>query len=274
MRRWTLLGVAGGIFFIASCAHKIIPEPVGYTAAKFWKDQKTRRTLLKQASAKLSLSYRDPKQGFTGKGQGVWSLPQKGRLEVRDPFGRLQYVVVAGPKAFSAFYPGDGTWFKDDESGRGYFKYFIGVDQSFGEMTGWLLGILPDSAAESFDSWSWIPREGVYEGKLRAAGGAMAIGIDPNTSAMVWARTDRGGGFSVEYSGFSPCCGGATLNVKSDSTALARSVRLESSRTGQAIESDWQDIDPLKKSPDAASFEFTPPSGAKLTPLPKPAKAS
>lgn len=268
--RGIIAAILAGAALVAGCAHKIFPEPAGYSVSGFWKDQKARRSLLRQAAAKLSLSYRDPKQGFSGKGQALWSLPQRGRLEVRDPFGRLQYVLVASPKGFSAFYPGDGTWFRDEAAGRDYFRHFIGVDQTFGEMTGWLLGILPDSAGESLDAWAWLPRQGVYEGKLRAGGWSITMGVDPQNDSLRWARAERdGAGFFVEYGSFSPCCGGGGVNVRTETTPLARSVRIESLKTGQAIESEWQELSPVKKTPEGERFEFKPPAGAKPTPLPK-----
>lgn len=258
-----------GAFFLllallAGCTHAPPRQPTGLTAAEFWKEQATRKGVTAAFSAKLKLRYEAHKEGISGKGRLLAQAPGGFRLELRDPLGRVQYLVTLSGQEFAAYYPTQKRAYTDRQAGTQYMKRFLGFPFSFRDLESLLVGVLPPSLAEDkFDSWGWVPAEGVYRGVAAKGGAVLVCDVDPDTAAIRSLRWESGRETAtVTYGDFSPCCGGQK------SIRLGDSVSVALKQAASKVEAEWDDIAPLDIAKGDDVFKLAFPPDVRHTALP------
>lgn len=252
------------LLILVSCVHKPPRQPSGLKASDFWNDQRLRREAARLLSAKLQLRYQGRSESVSGKGRMLSQLPDHLRLELRDPLGRVQYLVTVNGERFVAYYPTQKRAYLDKQSGAAYMKRFLGVGFTFKDLQSLLLGLLPPGAkAEKFDEWGWAGAEEEYRGQLKRDGERLVVDVDPDSAAireLTWeTKSDVA---HVTYSDFAPCCGG------DKSIRLAAVVTVGLGRTASKVEAEWDDITQLDAPKENEVFTVALPEGVQQIFLP------
>lgn len=237
-----LLGAFSALLiFLGGCTHLPPRQPTGLTANDFWKDQVLRRKLTGSISAKLRLRYEAHKEGISGKGRLLTQAPNQLRLELRDPLGRVQYLVTLSGSQFAAYYPTQKRAYRDSSGGMQYMKRFLGFPFSFRDLESLLVGVLPPSiSSDRFETWGWVPDKEVYRGVSSKDGAVLVCDVDPDTAAIRSLQWESGKEVAiVTYSDFAPCCGG------SQSVRFGDSVSVQLKLAASKVEAEWDDIAPL-----------------------------
>lgn len=248
------------LLLVTACAHLPRRSPTGLTPAAFWIAQQTRVTVLSKISGKLNVRYSGKKQSVSGRGRILVQGPQKVRLELRDPLGRLQYVLTLDGKDMVAYYPSQKTAYLDDRAGTEYLREFMGIDVSLSELESLFVGIIPPlSPRNAFASWDWDPEAGYYRGVLdQTKGQKVTAWVDGEHGALRDLELDSAAEkIRVHYSDFSSCCGGT------EAVPLASTVAIELERSKVSMEVEWQDIEALGQPRGAEVFQASLPGDVK-----------
>jgi outer membrane biogenesis lipoprotein LolB len=258
------------VFVLASCVHKPPRQPTGLKESEFWKEQTTRSDAVKFLSAKLQLHYQGRSESVRGKGRMLSELPDRMRLELRDPLGRAQYIVAVSGERFTAYYPTQKRAYFDKQSGTAYMKRFLGVGFTFKDLQNLLLGLLPPGAkAEKFDEWGWAVAEEVYRGRLTRDGEKLVVDVDPDTGAireLTWEW--KGDVAHVTYGDFAPCCDGMRKTLNEKPIRLAAVVTVGLDRAASKVEAEWDDVTRLDAGMDSEIFSLALPEGVQKVLLP------
>ncbi len=137
------VGYLGIVLLLACCAHAPPKSPTGLKLDSVLRDQSKRLTLAKALAGKMWLHYEGKKESGTGQGWVISQLPGESRLELRDPLGRLRYLVVLNGQQFMAVYPTERIAYLDEKAGSAYLERLLGSDFSFRDLQLIFLGILP-----------------------------------------------------------------------------------------------------------------------------------
>lgn len=214
------------------------------TTDRFWQDQKTRALEAAQISAKVHLSYQGKRQKVSGLGRIV-TQPEKLRLELRDPLGRIHYLAVLNGSQFTAHYPRQKLAYQDQKFGGAYVLDFLGIDFTFAELHTLLLGILPERLGRRFETWYRDTSDGLYRGILTSGSYRVSAAVDPNTAALkALELASASGKILIAYSAFQPCCHGIS---SSSSVRVAQVVDLKLDRAKTALAIEWDKISPLEE---------------------------
>ena len=253
--RTVLLFVLVGI--LSACTHLSPRKPTGLTAGAFWKAQAEKNLRLSSILAKLRLRYETRNEGISGKGRLVTHLPRNLLLELRDPLGRVQYLVALENENFLAYYPSQKKVYVDTQEGKPYLKKFLGFSFSFRDLRALLVGVIPSPlVTNQFESWEWKEGEGVYRGKIQKGPLQATCDIDPDTAAIrtfSWVNGEETA--KVTYEDFFPCCADASNGA----FRLAGSVGVHLDKVNSRIEAEWEEVSQFEgKSPELFKVNLGP----------------
>lgn len=262
MKRLLFAGLLG---LMAACAHQAkVENPIQpLEAADFWRDQTARRAFLGSFSGKLKMGYEGKKQSISGKGRIVGNYPQSFRLELRDPIGRLHYVLVQKGSAVVAYFPRNKQAGRENASGRTYFKRVLGTGIAFNDIVAIAAGILPPKWEKAkFTSWEWDKEQGAFRGLLEQGGEKATVWVDSaNTAIQSLVMDVAGETVEAEFGDREPCCetpGGFHLGYEAK-------LKLPKQQTSVAV--TWDTLSRPTQEIPATAFEFTPAQGDKVSDL-------
>jgi len=244
---------------VLGCGHIPKKEPVGYGPRQFWKDQSLRLAKLNQFSAKIYLGVRGRGAKGSGSGQMIAQLPDRFRLEIRGPIGRLQFVAAQNGRNLTAYYPQEAKAFLDGGGGRAYLQKMAGLNMEFGVLQYVFIGVLSyPTVPKSFKSWQWDSRAGLYVGKIEQSGTEIEVWVDPQLSAIRKVLiTENEIETQIDYSEFK-----RTSSQKlGAAVALARRVIVENKKLETSVNVQWKAMNPLRRTPKASVFQVKLPSG-------------
>ena len=256
------------VLFVGCSHHKVREKPFQAVQPNmFWQDQSDRRAFLSGFSGKLKLTYDGKSQSVSGKGRIVGKFPNLFRLELRDPIGRLHYVLTSKGSDLAAYYPRNRQALKDSSSGRLYFRRVLGSPFAFPDLAAFFVGVLPDRwDRKKFSSWAWDPEKGAYRGILEQDSEKLTVWVDSEfvgISAIQWETPAET--IDAEYTGFEPCCEGGDKVKNLFRLASEVRVRIPSQQT--AVEVSWSGLTRPSQEIPATAFELTPAPGDKVLEL-------
>ena len=216
-------------------------------------------------NGKIRLSYQGRKQSVSGKGRILTQVPAQVRLELRDPLGRVAYLLALNGKKFTAYYPSQKRAFLGEDSGNEYFRSSLGLEAGFDELQRMLLGLLPDRVGRGpFTSWDWDDEKGAYRTEVKRGEMLWRVFVDGKTAALrelaLESPTET---FHVQYSDFEPCCG--AMRMGAVKVALAGTVLVSMERAGTAVELQWEDIEKIASPRGGEAFQISLPEDVKKT---------
>jgi outer membrane biogenesis lipoprotein LolB len=259
----SLLALAAAALF--GCAHKAVVEsPVQpLEPSDFWRDQTARRALLGGFSAKLKMSYEGRKQSVSGKGRLVGNYPRSFRLELRDPLGRLHFVLTQKGTSVVAHYPRNKQAIRDNTAGKAYFKRLLGVATPFTDWVALFAGVLPAKWEKvRFSRWEWDRDQGAFRGDLAISGEKLTVWIDSANTAiqsLVWEAGEER--IEAQYTDREPCC----ENKAMFTLGYEANVRMPRQKTSVAV--TWETLTKPSQEIPATAYEFQPGAGDKVLDL-------
>lgn len=258
MRAW-VLGVA--TLFLVGCASAPPRQPTGLGEKAFWNDQARRAAKLRNVNGALGVRYKTKQTNVGGRGRIASSLGEGLRLELRDPLGRVRFLVSLKGARFAAYYPSEKKAYVDSEHGTRYLRQFLGVGASFEEVQDLFFGVMPRTfGLKKLDTWDWDANRGAYLGTAKLRNGALRVWVHPDHGAIEMLQAQRGNDVvEVRYSDFLPCCG-------KGSPALANVVVLEPEHRRTSITAEWDDLSPVGTL-NASTFTWEAPDDTTVTEL-------
>ncbi len=253
------------LLLAAACSHSpTLRTPLRPLMVRdLWEDQSVRRQALGAFTGKLEMSYQGKKQSVSGKGR-IWGRHAgMFRVELRDPLGRLHYVLTNQQAELVGYYPRNHQAFRENTGGRVYFRRLLGVSLPLSEMVGLFAGVLPPNwqAVKPLE-WEWDLHRGAFRADWEQGGEKLTAWIDSENVAirsLVWTRKDQT--IEVDFSGFENCCEGKN----SFSLAYEAKVRMPSQNTSVSVE--WDSLAPTTQQMAPTVFEYHPLEGDKVTEL-------
>jgi outer membrane lipoprotein-sorting protein len=262
LRKIVLVSLVG---LLSACAHHPkVENPVQpLEAADFWRDQTARRAFLGTFSGKLKMGYEGKKQSVSGKGRIVGNYPQNFRLELRDPIGRLHYVLIQKGSSVVAYFPRNKQAGRENNSGRTYFKRVLGTGIAFNDIVAISAGVLPTKWEKvKFSTWEWDKEQGAFRGVLEQGGEKVTVWVDSANTAIQSLVMDMAGEtVEAEFTDREPCCetpGGFHLGYE---------AKLKLPKQQTAVGVTWDTISKPTQDIPASAFEFTPAAGDKVSEL-------
>jgi hypothetical protein len=212
----------------------------------FWKSQNRKQEETQFTQSKIRIDMVEKKRSLSGTGT-LLANPDGLRLEVRDPLGRLQYLVgLQSKKDFIAYYPSQNVAYLDGVQGARYLREFLNLGMSFSELKELWWGVLPFSKGEArLESIKNAEKKGQYWISLgKAAIQAEAL-VDSETGDLLklnWRSPSFEADF--EFSDFARCC---QEHISEDELPrVARNVFLKNGKQDSEIELQWVEIFPAK----------------------------
>jgi hypothetical protein len=255
----------GLLFFISGCANVPPAKPTGLKPQDFWREQSLRSGEVSHLTAKLLLEYQGRKESASGQARVIAQLPNHFRLELRDPLGRVRYVVALADKQFIAYYPTLHKAYLDETGGRSYLKNLIGTDISFAELQGLALGLIPKSlSVDDIKSWEWDGGRGQYVGNYQSSERAVTVFVDPVRAVLkgLWIKSTEAGLTKFEFSEFAGCCGAVgRIGKGARSISLAHAVALTQDQSHSTLDIEWRELESLDKPKPESIFRETLPEG-------------
>lgn len=230
--------MAAAFLVLAGCASTPPRQPTGLGEKAFWLDQAKRSAKLKNVNGAIAVRYKTKQTNVGGRGRIASTLGDGMRLELRDPLGRVRFLVSLRGSRFAAFYPSEKKAYVDSEHGTRYLRQFMGVGASFEEVQDLFFGVMPRTfRITRLDGWDWDATKGAYVGSAKLPkGGALKVWVHPDHAAIEMLQAQRGNDVvEVRYSDFSPCCG-------KGSPVLANVVVLEPEHRRTSITAEWDDL--------------------------------
>ncbi len=253
-----------GFVFAVGCAHKqVIDKPLReIRPAMLWKDQAKRRAFLSEFSGKLKMAYEGKDQKVSGKGRIIGRYPGAFRLELRDPLGRLHYVLTVKNELAIASYPRNRQAVRDTSGGSAYFQRVLGVSIPFNELASYFAGVIPLRWEKVPMAWEWDSEQGAYRGEMKREGEALTVWVDSGNVALQRASWERGDEtLEATFSDFSECCG-----PEGKGFFLGYEVRVQWPSQRASVDVTWDTLDKSKALIPATAFEFQP-NGEKIIEL-------
>jgi hypothetical protein len=167
-----------------------------------------------------------------------------------------------------AYYPSQKTAYLDDQPGNRYLKKYLGANWAFEDLQGFMLGILPGSAGQTFASWDWDEERGEYRGALSWKGRRLTAWVDPVRALLTAIKIEEPDQHvKIDYTDFRLCCGsvGRIGNDKLVSIGQGVAIRMEESAT--LLEIDWNEIKRLDHHYEPEVFQAVLPDEVKKVPL-------
>ena len=251
------------VLMMAGCAHTPPRQPTGLKAADFWSKQRERRAAISRLQAKVHVRYQGPRESVSGKGRLLFDFPDRLRLEIRDPLGRLQYLAAVDREAFTAYYPSQARAYRDAQAGRAYVRRFLGIPLSFRDLQSVFLGVIGDATGVgSFTEWEWVPDRGQYRGVGSVGATRVICHVDPDTALPVEVEWETGGErLSVHYADFENCCAGPPI-------LLAHEVEIAVESGGTRVATEWGAVERVKDKIQGQAFKVLIPDGVAVVALP------
>lgn len=263
MQNFGVVFLSAMVIFLGGCAHKrVLESPIQpVEPAQFWQDQAARRTTLTAFTGKLKMGYEGKKQDVSGKGRILGQLAGSFRLELRDPLGRLHYVLTNKQLELVGYYPRNHQAFRDSTGGKAYFKRVLGIAIPFSEMVCLFAGTLPPRWEKAkLVKWEWDKEKGAFQGIWEQGGETITAWVDSGNKAMqalVWKRLDQT--IEADFADYDSCCKGRT----DFALAFETKVRIPSEQT--AVQVTWESLAPSTQEMPVSAFEFQPGPGDKLS---------
>jgi hypothetical protein len=260
-----VLGVWSVGILVSGCVSKPpVEAPLRQvTSRDFLRDQAERRRVLQDFSGKLKLSYVTQSNPVSGSGRIVGFSLDRIRIELRDPIGRLQYVLTKQGERVAAWFPRNQTAMTENTGGRAYFEQVLGAPWSLGDLAALFMGRLPAAwESKPMKQWKWDPEKQAYRGLFEEGMQSLIVWVEPkhtSIQSLLWNLGDRS--LSVEYDDLDLCC------EPQPSFKLAHKVDLKLPKEGSEVGVVW---DSLRKSAQPAPlsvFDFQPAPGDKVTEL-------
>jgi outer membrane biogenesis lipoprotein LolB len=224
----------------------------------FWKSQEKKREETQFTQSRIRIDLVEKKRSLSGTGT-LLSNPDGLRLEVRDPLGRLQYLVgLQSKKEFVAYYPSQNVAYFDGAEGAHYLKEFLNLGMSFSELKELWWGVLPFQKGEArLESIKNSEKSGQYWLLLgKAAIQAEAL-VDVETGDLLklkWRTPSFEADF--EFSEFARCC--QEHISEEELPRVGRNVFLRNGKQESEIELEWVEILPAKRQ-EKGMFEVEVP---------------
>ncbi len=253
---WRLFRIAPLLWILGGCAHHArVEKPIrALVVADLLRDQSVRRGYLESFSAKLKMGYESPKQNVSGKGRLVGKYPQLFRLELRDPLGRLHYVLIQNGASVTAHYPRNQQAVKESASGKKYFERILGAPVSFDEIVALAAGVLPTKWEKApVLNWGWDKEAGAYRAEFVLAKERLTVWVDSANTAIQSLRLETPNGpVTAEYQDREPCCDTKTAFY------LGYEVRIRLDRQESSVNVTWDALGKPTQDFAASVFEFVP----------------
>jgi outer membrane lipoprotein-sorting protein len=250
------------LLLVAACAHhpKVETPIQPLEVADFQRDQGARRAFLGSFSGKLKMGYEGKKQSISGKGRIVGNYPQTFRMELRDPIGRLHYVLIQNGTSVTAYFPRNKQAGHENASGRVYFKRVLGLGIPFNDIVAIASGVLPPKWEKvQFTSWEWDKEQGAFKGVLEQGGEKATVWVDSANTAMQSLILETGGEtIEAEYSDREPCC------ETQAGFHLGYEVKVKMPKQQTAVLVSWDALSKPTQDIPATAFEFTTAPGDKV----------
>jgi Domain of unknown function (DUF4292) len=253
--------------FFAGCAH-VAKKPTGLRPSEFWKDQTVRHYELNKISAKLSLRLEGKKEKVSGPGRMVAQFPKEVRLELRDPFGRVQYLVTLSEPHLVAYYPTQKLAYLDEHAGSRYLKKYMGANWTFQDLQSFILGMLPESTGQTFETWDWDEGRGEYRGQLSWKGRRLTAWVDPVRALLTALKIEEPDQHvKIEYADFRLCCGNVGKMGNDSLVSIGQAVSIKIEESGTLLEVDWNEVKHLDRHYDPEIFQIVLPEDVTKIPL-------
>lgn len=255
------LAVGITVFLSVGCSHqRVLESPIHpVEPGMFWRDQAVRRGFLTSFSGKLKMSYDGKDQEVSGKGRIVGRAPSGFRVELRDPIGRLHYVLVQKGPQFAVHFPRNKQALKEASGGKAYFKKVLGKELGFSDLALLFTGVVPAKWDKAkFESWEWDKSKGAFRGIAQLGDETLTVWVDSGNEALqslIWEV----GGETVEatYRDYDKCCEGMRGGF-----ALAYEAKVSLSEQDTAMEVVWESL--KRQEVPVAAFDFQPASGDRV----------
>jgi|GEM_PF-1703486 len=257
------------LLFLSSCSHLPEKAPIAFTPTQFWNEQALRSSQVSRIFGKVKMHYRGKKESISGRGRVVAELPTRIRMELRDPLGRMRYLVTLAGGSLVAYYPTLKIAYLDARSGAAYLKRIVGTSLSFDELQSLMLGLLPKSLHQkSFKEWKWDGGKGLYRGTLEFEERLLTLGIDPKLIAIREAQVDsRKESLQLNYADFQPCCEAIGKLSSKERVALAQSVNVSHLTSHSYIDVEWDEMRHFESPKNGEVYRVDLPEGVKTIPL-------
>lgn len=211
------------------------------TAQDFWEEQESRKNDFKAWEGKARVVLEEHGKNASGSGRIFFMSPDKIKMELRDPFGRLHFTAIKKKQSFLAHFVSQKVAYLEQEGGREYLKQKLGVDLPYDEVLGLWLGKLPKKLeGATFQSWEWDAMEGNYVGRLEKSGYEVICHVDGDMGVLKkieWKKPAPS--FQVIYDDLGTCCSDKKNN---DKVAFAYSAKFENLNASQKVEVEWEDV--------------------------------
>ena len=240
------------IFLVLGCVHAPV-KPVPFEANDFWAEQGMRWEALSLVLGKITARISGKEGTHTGRGHLVTELPARLRLELRDPLGRVQLLIVSMGRELTAYYPAQKLAYIDKSWGKSYFMELLRMELSVTDLQSLFVGFLP--AAKRGETWSWDSESGLYTSHLVLAGKEARVHLDPQLLCV--RRVVFGGRvpLDVQFRDFQPCC---TEGGRKRPLAVARHIKLTSDQG--SIDVQWEDLQPFQGEKESSAFRVDLPA--------------
>ena len=247
--------------FILGCAHISEKPPTGLTPTQFWAEQANRAAELKAFSGKLTLHFEAKKESVTGQGRVLGRSPGQLRLELRDPLGKLQYLMALNGNQMTAFYPTEKIAYLDNRGGGAYLKEYLGADYSFEDLRDLMVGLIPRSmqngAKKEFDQWQW--RSGRYDGTFKSKDKTITVSVDGESGTLRKLKSEsKLETIEVNFSDLMP-----VKVPHGDRLLVAEIVEVKQKSSGTRIEVNWAEVMPVAQPPNAEVFKVDLPDNVR-----------
>jgi hypothetical protein len=247
------------VCLLMSCASKpVLQAPVrALTFNDFAKEQASRKSALSKVQGKLKLELLTRENPLSGSGRILAEFPDRFRVELRDPLGRVHYILFAKGEKVAAYFPRNKQATVDVQSGRGYFKRVLGAAWSAPELMALFFGIVPGHwDKKSLVQWGWDKERGLFLGQLAKGKEALSLWVDSSDATvrrLEWSVDGKT--LDAEYSDFDSCCEAPT-DPKLGFDAVVR-FRAEDA----AVHAAWDSLKPTKAAASGSVFEYQPSPG-------------
>lgn len=228
-------------FFVGGCASVPPRKPSDLTATRFLELQRKRDDAAKNTQGRLVLRFKTKKKSVGGKGRVFSAIGQGFRLELRDPLGRVRFLVTLRAERLDAFYPSENRCYRDDTAGARYVRKFLGMSASFRELQFLLLGLVPTSLGKAApESWRWDSGRGAFSLEYRGEDGKTMAYVDPDKGTLEGLEIQRDNErISVRFSDF-------TKSSLPGAPLLPQEFRIEQAESGASLEGSWDETETAK----------------------------
>lgn len=222
------------LLWLSGCAHKVVKTPTALTLQSFLKDQTTRTSLSRKFTGKLDLRFESKSESVSGGGRAAGGSDHHTRLELRDPLGRVQYVLAQTPEKVSIYLPTSKILYLDKADGRTYFRKTLGQSLSVSELRKIWLGVATHAQGIPLVKWHWDGQKEAFRTSGTKGKTRVELLIDGDHAAVKEMQVvTESGTYRVQYSDFE----------KVGEVSLAHTVDVTLENTGEKIRVEWDQLD-------------------------------